>query len=283
MGGDPAGSDPFEVRGTVSVAESSVVILARKEERGWEVLLTESEVINWLKSTREKLVPMRYGGEWKLAGGNVDEGETPDEAARRELEEEVLAETNRPVLPINAKLHPFTVKQTRPIRSRSNIIYVFVALASENPWLHDLDVTEANWGLAERRVRFKELFLSGEYEGLAPVKKESVAPEIHSLRWVPIQEAIRKCERAQVPGEWAGDFQKREYAVWNVHRQRDPMYLTGIILGELSQYQTEADVLAHVASVGSLSERLKAVQWIFPGMTQEDVDNAMKSSHFAKL
>lgn len=31
---------------------------------------------------------MRYPGEWKFAGGVVDHGETPRQAAMRELEEE---------------------------------------------------------------------------------------------------------------------------------------------------------------------------------------------------
>jgi hypothetical protein len=34
----------------------------------FQVLMGQAEVINWMKSTPEKLVTMRYAGEWKLPG-----------------------------------------------------------------------------------------------------------------------------------------------------------------------------------------------------------------------
>lgn len=57
---------------------------------GWEVLLGQSEVSNYLKDPvpglkpgESTFVPMRYGGEWKIAGGHIEPGETAKEAAMR--------------------------------------------------------------------------------------------------------------------------------------------------------------------------------------------------------
>ena len=79
-------------------------------------------VVNWLRSTREKLETMRYGGEFKLAGGNVDEGESVEACAKRELVEEFLRPAETQVPPEAIVLRPFSVKQTRPIRSRSKYV-----------------------------------------------------------------------------------------------------------------------------------------------------------------
>lgn len=40
---------------------------------GWEVLMHQSETINWLRSEPGKLRTLRYAGEWKLFGGIVDQ------------------------------------------------------------------------------------------------------------------------------------------------------------------------------------------------------------------
>lgn len=57
---------------------------------GWQVLMQQNEIINWMRSTPEKLAPMRYPGEFKFAGGAIDAGETPLQCAKREFEEEML-------------------------------------------------------------------------------------------------------------------------------------------------------------------------------------------------
>ena len=44
---------------------------------GWQVLVGQSEVVNWVRSEQgEAPALMRYGGEYKFAGGGVDDGET---------------------------------------------------------------------------------------------------------------------------------------------------------------------------------------------------------------
>ena len=85
----------------------------------------------------------RYAGEYKFAGGTVDEGEIVAEAGARELAEEFL-EPVGVALPADAKIRPFVVKQTMPVRSKSNLMFNFVALASENPWLETLDIPSVN-------------------------------------------------------------------------------------------------------------------------------------------
>ena len=114
----------FAVKGSIMVRDSGAVLLVRRRpspaitltaedcgnskflqsqnvgvfgskgeicfESGWEVLLGQSEVVNWLKTTPKKLATMRYAGEWKLAGGNVGENESIMDAAFRELQEEFI-------------------------------------------------------------------------------------------------------------------------------------------------------------------------------------------------
>ena len=43
---------------------------------GWQVLMGQAEVVNWLRSTERKQALMRYAGEFKFAGGAVDPGES---------------------------------------------------------------------------------------------------------------------------------------------------------------------------------------------------------------
>jgi hypothetical protein len=58
-------------------------------------------------------------------------------------------------LPADAQIRPFVVKQTMPIRSKSNLMFNFVALASENPWLETLDVDGVNTVRHERLQSFR--------------------------------------------------------------------------------------------------------------------------------
>jgi hypothetical protein len=77
----------------------------------------------------------------RASGGNVDEGEAIELAASRELSEEFL-EPAHLSLPKDAVIRPFVTKQTRPIRSRSNLMHNFVALEAENSWLAQEDLVK---------------------------------------------------------------------------------------------------------------------------------------------
>ena len=95
---------------------------------GLQVLMGQSEVVNWVRSTPEQTSYMRYAAEWKFPGGSVDDGETLAEAAERELSEEFTV-----VVPEVSVMQPFNVKFTRAIQSKSFTMFNFLAAADGAP------------------------------------------------------------------------------------------------------------------------------------------------------
>ena len=233
----------------------------------WEVLLGQSEVINYLKSKPDKLKTMRYGGEYKLAGGNVDAGETVEACAKRELNEEFLMPLGIPTEKVKVRL--FSVKQTRPVRSTSNMMNNYVALASENEWLATLDVEQINQGLKERRKRFRNMVKDGEYWKLSTEEKELISPEVHRVRWVPLEEAVRLCLSSMIPGSVVDDFQASQFKMLGKKR-RDPMFITGATLIELEAFESEADLVSWSDQL-DLKALQNSEQWLFQGMNNDQV------------
>eukprot|EP00443_Scrippsiella_acuminata_P129399 CAMPEP_0115749058 /NCGR_PEP_ID=MMETSP0272-20121206/93990_1 /TAXON_ID=71861 /ORGANISM="Scrippsiella trochoidea, Strain CCMP3099" /LENGTH=166 /DNA_ID=CAMNT_0003194085 /DNA_START=1 /DNA_END=497 /DNA_ORIENTATION=- len=137
---------------------------------------------------------MRYPGEWKFAGGALDTGETPEEAARRELEEEFMVELPRDHSA--SRLHLLSIMQTRPVRNVSFIVHNFVAAAEENPWLEELDTDEVNAALARRRKEHSARVADGSFWALGKAEREAVAPEVREVRWLSMRDAVRNCVRS---------------------------------------------------------------------------------------
>jgi len=253
-------SNPFAIKGTITVRDSATVMLVRRREGvevklspvecggeqspflkeqsigifgaegvitfdgRWEVLLGQAEVVNWLKTTPEKITTNRYAGEWKLAGGNADDGEAIAHAAVRELQEEFLDPLGIS-LPQDATLRPFVTKQTRPIRSRSNLMHCFIALEEENPWLRSLDVEGINRGLERRRRKFQKLSLNADgtptssFYQLSKAERENVTPEVRQVKWVPLRDAVCHTLSSMTPGTsntmdciWTTSTILREYS-----------------------------------------------------------------------
>jgi len=240
-------------------------------ESEWEVLLGQGEVVNWLRTTPEKTVTMRYPGEWKLAGGNVDEGEDVAAAALRELTEEFLAPL-QVTLPQSAVIWPFVTKQTRPIRSQSNLMHNYVAIWEENEWLRTLDVDALNRGLEDRRQRFAQLVANGDFWTLSMQEREAVAPEVFQLAWVPLHEAVKHALSSMIPGIYVNAFQETELRKLG-RKNRDPMFITAATLMELEGFPNAASLIRHCKSV-DLARITKEEQWLFNGMTQAQVDEA---------
>ena len=240
---------------------------------GWQVLMGQAEVKNWMRSGRDTDVTMRYPGEFKFAGGKVDEGESIREAGVRELAEEFLAPIGVQ-LPDDASIRPFLVKQTNPIRSKSNLMYNFLALERENPWLAELDVDQVNAGLAERRAAHAALVESGAFWEMDQAEKEAVAPEIRQLAWVDLHQAF-SMTLATMNDEvqHINDFQREEFERYGVKR-RDPMFMSAVTLFELEAFPNEESLMAEFPLDRSLDGMARDVQWLFTGMTNEDFENA---------
>ena len=131
---------------------------------------------------------MRYAGEFKFAGGTADpeDGHSLEATAKRELREEYeLAH----VPPAAIRLHPFNVKQTKPIQGRSYVMHNFVALASENPWLADAGLTHRT---NEPRREARALRSGGVGRvlgGATPAERAALAPEVRAVEWLPMKQA----------------------------------------------------------------------------------------------
>jgi 8-oxo-dGTP pyrophosphatase MutT (NUDIX family) len=248
----------------------------------WEVLLGQATVVNWLKTTPRKLRFMRYGGEWKLAGGNVDPGESVADAARRELHEEFLAPLRAGVPPLAAiRLRPFCTKQTRPVRGVSNLMHCFVALEDENSWLAQLDVAEVNAGLERRRRRFAAQswdeaagMPSADFFEKPPKQREEITPEVQAVAWLPLCDAVRHTLSSMVPGTRVNAYQDRAFAKYG-RKRRDPMFITGAVLMELEGFPSAPALVEYCAGV-SLADLTREEQWLFDGMDAEAVASAFR-------
>lgn len=229
----------------------------------------QREVKNWLRSTASKNVTMRYPGEWNFPGGSVESGETLEEAARRELQEEFLLD-----LP-SAKLRLVSIKQTRAVRGTTNVMYNFVALAedAENGWLRDLDVDAKNAELMRRRDEHQRLVASGKFWELPRVEKEALAPETRQLRWLELHDAVSKCFGSMVgpPMVPIDDWQLAEFRRYGVS-QRDFMFIVMQTCLDIEAFPSAASLIRHALADDQVDPELRLVQWLFPGMSLEEAD-----------
>mmetsp|Transcript_140061 Transcript_140061/g.435604 ORF Transcript_140061/g.435604 Transcript_140061/m.435604 type:complete len:337 (-) Transcript_140061:58-1068(-) len=240
---------------------------------GWEVLLAQNEVQNWLRSTPQTPAVMRYPGEWKFAGGGLEEGEVPLAAVRRELEEELGVQL--PAEGEGCRMRLLCVRQTRPVNLVSNIIFFFVALEHENPWLAAFDPGACNSWLAERRRRHQELVSEGEFWRLSKAAKEQVSPEQREVQWLPLHTAVAHAYSAMTRDfRPVNAFQQEEFARLG-RKRRDPMFVTMDVLLTLEDHQTPEALRRHCDSVADPEAEVRRAQWIFEGMSASDVDAAM--------
>jgi len=236
---------------------------------GWELLMGQSEVQNHLRSTPDQVKLMRYGGEYKFAGGAVDPGESLEVAARRELEEEFLCE-----VPADAKLRLFDVKQTRPVRNTSYIMHNFVCLESENEWLRKLNVEQVNLSLQKRRDEFAGLKSSGAYWLMEKNEKELVSPEVYNVEWLDMKTAITHAfQSMNTDITYVNTFQKDEFQRLRVEH-RDPLYITMTVMTALDAFSGIEEITAFTDSFDCDVER-ERVRWLEDGATPEEVARIM--------
>ena len=264
---------------------------------GWELLMGQREVQNYLRSGKNDPKLMRYGGDFTFAGGSVDPGETLEACARRELREEFLgiddflridnngngtngdlsasSSSSSSSAPTYPRLRLLSVHQTRPVMNTSYIMHNFVCLEDENPWLAALDdPAPINAELAARRARFREM--GDAFWALDGRAREAsgACPEVREVRWLDMRTAVAQAFTSMNGTlTCVNDFQRREFArLGRTHR--DPLFITMSVMLGLDQYPDADAVRAATRGVDAAAERAR-VQWLEDGMSVAEVDSVM--------
>eukprot|EP00927_Polykrikos_kofoidii_P046931 TRINITY_DN41036_c0_g1_i1.p1 TRINITY_DN41036_c0_g1~~TRINITY_DN41036_c0_g1_i1.p1 ORF type:complete len:366 (-),score=68.77 TRINITY_DN41036_c0_g1_i1:127-1164(-) len=251
-------------------------------DSGWEVLMGQREIVNHLRSSGDDVRLMRYPGEFVFAGGAVDAGETTLDAARRELHEEFGLE-----LPPTALSHLLSVRQTRPIRNTSNVIYNYVFAEEDNPAVQAFDVVAANERLRERRERFSESLASGSFHKLDAKAKEEIAPEVREIRWLDLADAVKYAYTSMnLIVSPVNDFQADGFAQHRVER-RDPLFVTLLALLELEAFPSIASLAIQGGAVSRVTlypseTPLEEVEAIYAGRGRE-AERCPRAEEFRRL
>ena len=213
------------------ILEAGTIVCLRHENGEWQVLLGQSQVKNWLKSTKDDCVLMRYAGEWKLPGGVKDsiDATIRDTALRELCEEFIGVEINQDPI-----LHPSGIKMTRPVRGKRYRVHNFVAYAHEcSTWLNQDTERIINENLRARIDHFKYLVENDMYYSQSLQEKERVSPELYRVAWISLPKAIQMLSTADaVPFTPVDEWQETEFLKYNL-TQRDSMYQTMRLLQEL--------------------------------------------------
>jgi 8-oxo-dGTP pyrophosphatase MutT (NUDIX family) len=206
--------------------------LSRDKNNKWDVLLAQGEIKNWLLSTPQQTVIMRYPGEWKFPGGAKDaEDPTLETTAIRELSEELLG-----LSPDNPKLYFIGIKETKVVKGKRYRMHNFVALAQENPWLAQTDLVDRiNTNLRQKRNLFQKSLEDDTFWAMNSVGKHKLSPEVHRIAWFRLDVAI-----AMLSGETThvDEFQRREFEKYNI-QERDPMYQSMMTLMDIAPLTPE--------------------------------------------
>jgi ADP-ribose pyrophosphatase YjhB (NUDIX family) len=225
-----------------------------------EVLLGQSVVKNWLRSTEHKTVIMRYPGEWKFPGGVVDPTDAGlEQAAIRELKEEYIGVASL-VKDDNSdiSLHMVNKKITRPIKGKRYAMHNFAAMEDDNPWITATDIAAPiNRNLQQRYEEFSRKLEDGSFWSLDDKGKAQVSPELMRVQWMPLTTAISLMdsslndERGR-PLSCVNDWQRQEFEKYGITK-RDHMYQTMVTLMEIGELGTLEKIKAHEQSLRASS------------------------------
>ena len=230
----------------------AATIICLKEDStgsGFSVLLGQNECRNHLKSTKSSTVIMRYPGEYKFPGGCVEDDETLEQAALRELTEEFIGiQANES----NSKLHFFNSKTTLPVKGKVYIMNNFIAFADENEWLRDDDlVSTVNDNLSRKRRQFEDSVNDDSFWSMSFDAKCTLSPEVNSIDWFTVEKAIDILHGSQLhPVCYVNDFQMLEFKALDI-QWRDPMYQTKMTLLDISRLRTKQNIVSSSSSSSS--------------------------------
>mmetsp|Transcript_7711 Transcript_7711/g.10567 ORF Transcript_7711/g.10567 Transcript_7711/m.10567 type:complete len:323 (-) Transcript_7711:172-1140(-) len=226
----------------------------------WDVLMGQRPVVNWPRSSPEKVKIMNYPGEFVLPGGKQDKGESLRECAVREFEEEVLADGRCLPDPENVKLIDFFAFTTKRVRGMKHRIHNFLAFESQNPWIKEINVSKFNEEVDQKLEKEEQLLSSGEYWRLNPHSRRSVGSEMRRLQWIPLHEAVlmtmSSVPRDDMPTQFVNDYQRKQFQKYEL-KDRDPMMATMFALLAVGQCTNE-DQLYRDTPLSSSSEEKRA-------------------------
>mmetsp|Transcript_10018 Transcript_10018/g.11532 ORF Transcript_10018/g.11532 Transcript_10018/m.11532 type:complete len:144 (+) Transcript_10018:844-1275(+) len=136
---------------------------------------------------------------------------------------------------------------TKVVNGKQFVIYNFVALEEENPWLQQFDVDSINEKLEERRGNFKQSVDLGSFWTKSRAEKEQLSPEVRSVEWMDISEAVVNCltSKAEIFTP-VNDFQHTEFKRYGVN-ERHPMYATMFTLLALENFKTIDSLIENAA------------------------------------
>ncbi|CAN0388729.1 unnamed protein product [Ectocarpus fasciculatus] len=230
--------DPLMQAATVVILRRTLAkattVKAGAPTSGWDVLLGQNCVKNWLRSTPGNDVIMRYPGEWKFPGGVIEDSDASlDQTATRELREEFLgvtaADSDISLFLVNKKL-------TKPIKGKRYLMHNYIAMEDDNAWISESDIeSEINSNLQKRFDKFNAMLADGSYWKLNVTEKSLVSPELSTVQWMPLDDAIYAMgssldDRLICVNDW----QRIEFEKYNIHA-RDPMFQSMVTLLEVQK------------------------------------------------
>lgn len=265
-------SYPDEGEEAVELMQAATIIILRHARssggnsgatgKGLEVLLGQNMVKNWLRSTPDKTVIMRYPGEWKFPGGVVERTDNSlEQTAIRELREEFIG-----VAPIHEvkdsdiSLYMVNKKLTRPVKGKRYAMHNFVAIEDDNPWITANDIASTiNENLQTRMSTFNSQIEDGSFWQLDSETKAFVSPELVAVQWMSLPMAISRMESSlNETGKLScvNEWQRDEFKKYDI-RRRDPMYQSMVTLMEIQQLGSLENFRAQDASIKSSSGGIK--------------------------
>ena len=241
----------------VLVNAATVVILrySRGEEKegNLEVLLGQSAVKNWMRSTKEKTCLMRYPGEWKFPGGALDlcDQGNLQHTAIREMREEFIGIAPH-VADEEIILHKASMKYTLPNRGKRFLMHNFVAIEDDNEWVRDIDVQAIQSSIERRLTSFHAALDDESFWDMDEAGRSELSPELVQVQWVPIQTAVEAWRTSLTSSseslECVNEWQRTEFERYGVTK-RDPMYQTMMVLKEVGELGTIENIKVRAATM----------------------------------
>ncbi|GMH66324.1 hypothetical protein TrST_g8840 [Triparma strigata] len=213
---------------------------------------------------------MRYPGEWKFPGGQLNPQESPRSASLREFTEEFLT----PVPP-SAKIRLFKISQTRPILGVSHLIYNFICLESENPWLKRINVETINKKLDQKVSNFEAA--GSSFHTMKKSEKLALSPEVKHVEWLDMSTSLTSSFTSMNSDPtFVNAWQEKEFTRLNIKR-RDPMFVNLTLLKKLEDFKDEKTLIEWCDGLkGREEEEIERIQWLEDGMEVSEVDDIIK-------